>query len=163
MAVQNYPLDFDALAKGDVISVEQLTKILGLKPDHPHFMLKVLSLKERIENELMDRGNPVTARIHHNAIHICTDLEASEYNAGMSEQGFRKMVRSHRRNLVVDTQLFKPEEKQSHERRLLVSGAMLAACITVRKSPQLAVAIRKTPGLLESDGEKESNGEAPDT
>jgi hypothetical protein len=154
MAVKQYPLDFDALQKGDVISVEQIENIFGIKRTDRNFWAKTLNLRDRIAKEMIDRNRPVTVRTSQGALHICQDREATVYNHKRVGHAYRTMIKAHRRQLCVDVSDFTVEEKTEHDKRLLTSGAMSAACMAVRRSPKLAAAVRKTPGLLGGDGKK---------
>lgn len=150
--VQKYPLDFDAIKKGDVISVVQQEDIFKVKEGHNEFVFQSLGLKQQIEKELALRGLPVTVRHDHGALLICTDPDASEYNDKMRARMLRRCGRAHRRNLAVDRSKLDAPALEQHDRKNGVYGAMLAAAMKVRRRMVLAPAERSTPGLPGPEG-----------
>ena len=145
--VQKYPLDFDALKKGDVISVEQQEDIFKIKAANDAFAFKSLALRQRIEKELALRGLPVTVRHDHGALVICTDPDASAYNDRMRGKTLRAFGRAHRRNLAVDRSKLDSPGLETHDRKNGIYGAVLAAALKVRRRMVLKAAERQTPGL----------------
>src|SRR5262245_61201860 len=92
-----YPLDFDTLQKGDVLSRSYLEQILG-KAEEGDFRLQVLDLIRQIE-----KNCNYTCRTQHEsktgrlaAIRILTDSEAARYNPQRCDQhmaGFRRRLK----------------------------------------------------------------------
>lgn len=146
-SVQKYPLDFDVLKKGDVVSVAQQEDIFQIKEAHDHFAFRSLGLKQRIEKEMALRGLPVTVRHDHGALLVCTDTDASEYNDKMRARTLRSFGRAHRRNLAVDRSKLDGPALETHDRKNGIYGAVLAAALKVRRRMVLKAAERQTPGL----------------
>jgi len=142
-----YPVDFDALNKGDVLPVAELEDIFRIKEGHKDFVWKSLNLKQQIERELADRGRPVTVRNDHGALVICTDEDASDYNHRQRKVALRKLGRSHKRSLQVDRSSLSKEQLDKHDRNNGIYGAVLAAALKVRRRLVLKAAGRTTPTL----------------
>ena len=157
-SADRYPLDFDKLEKGDTISHAQLEEILGMKKDKDpeKFALEKLKLYGRIQRELWEEGKVYTVRMTGGMIHICDDKEASAYGEKTNKSAVKKLAMTTKRLSGVDLTEFSDAEKRDHEKRVLLNGAMLGACLTIRRYPKLAAHIRKTPELLFDNGE---NGE----
>jgi hypothetical protein len=145
--VDKYPLDFDALKKGDVVSVAKQEDIFQVKAAHEKFWSQSLALKERIQKEMALRGLPVTVRHDHGALVICTDPDASEYNDRTRKMYLRRFARTHKRNLSVDRSKLEAADLEKHDRNNGIYGAVLAAALKVRRRMVLQPAERKTPGL----------------
>ena len=146
---ERFPLDFDAIEKGDVISQEEVEEIVGMEKekDPEKFNLLRLQLIGQIIRELRDRDRFYTICQKRGSICILEDKEASPYNEKSINRGVHRMAQAQRRNLAVDTTKLTEKEQQAHSKRLLVGGALVAACYAVRRSPKLAAAIRNTPLL----------------
>lgn len=144
--VRYHPIDFDALRKGDVITVEQLERITGYQYGTRKFDLAVLALREQITRELHDRNYPITVASENGSLKILTDEEAAAYNPQMFRHGFRKLLRAHRRLMNVDATQLNSEQREALERNIVVQGKMISAA---RSSRQIALQSHKraTPGL----------------
>ena len=154
--VNRHPLDYDALAKGDVLSIKDQERILGVKHTHEKFWSRALGLKIRIEKSLAERGLFVTMKNDHDNLVVCTDPDASKYNARQVVSGLRKAVRSHRRNTMVDRSNLSADERKVHDRNLVVDGHSLATMLTQRKRLRITTddgSERKTPLLPDSTKE----------
>lgn len=116
--VTRYPIDFDALKKGDVISVEALIRITGLKPNEDGYPWAVMQLRSRIEEELEVRGYPVTLAQIKGDLHILEDAEASSYNWSTHNKAIRGLYKSYRRNRSVDISALDEDQKRQHSKRL---------------------------------------------
>jgi hypothetical protein len=141
-----FPIDFDAVQKGDKFTPEQIETILGISQDSERFQLAVLAFVERIRDELDSRGKPATVAIVKKCVTILTDQEASIYNATEFDRGLRKSGRAHRRAVQVDVGLLDHDDRQRHERNLTTQAAILTGIKTARK---LAISSHKrtTPGI----------------
>jgi hypothetical protein len=142
-----YPFDYDALNKGDVITVEFIEGLCNLPRTDHKYGLKLMSYQQQIQNELALRGKSVVVRCDHGALRILTDSEAAEHTAAVFNQRKRQMVRAHASAMRVDTGKLTDEQKISHERNLLLQGAQLAAMKDAKKKMTLAAHERKTPGI----------------
>jgi hypothetical protein len=130
---ERYPIDYDALKKGDSIGPGRLVEILGVRQTHPRWQLKLLALQQEIERELWDRGKPWTVAIRKGFIAVLTDSEAAEYNRRRFLSAQRSLHRSHRRNSAVDQANLAESERAMHHRAIHVEGVQLAAMLAARR------------------------------
>lgn len=146
--IKYYPLDFDALNKGDQIPQERLEEITGTRRGTQEHSFAVLALRGRIMAELRDRGKHVSVRISHGALQVLTDEQAAVYNVRLFRHGLRKSVRSYKRLANVNAQGLDSAQKRDHDRNLLVLGKMLAAARRARREELKVTAhVRSVPGL----------------
>lgn len=145
--VRRHPLDFDALKKGDTISLAELEDILSIRSDDPSFPLKRLALQQQIESEMDERGNPVTVATRKGQIVILTDDQAAEYNPHCFRLYQRRMAKAHARTLAVDPGELTDIQRRQHEQNVMVQTRVLAAGQEAR---QLALrAVRRSVPKLE--------------
>jgi hypothetical protein len=150
--IQYYPLDFDALQKGDVITIDRLEAITDKQRGTQAFQLAVLSLRERIINECKDRDRFFTVAIVKGNLRILTDEEAAVYNSRTFKMGMKRSRKSLSRLAKVDMNNLDDLQKKSHERNLIVFGKMLQAARSAQKSLTAAPHQRTLPGLPEPNG-----------
>ena len=148
-SVNYFPVDIDALTKGQVLLVEEIENILGCsRSAQPQFALKALGLRNKIAKMLRDRGKPATVVLAKGTIRVLTDAEAVEYNPRQYRHGARKMARAHKRSMDVDPALLTCEQLKKHERSVIVQGCILQAIDSQRRRLAIAIHQRQTPGLL---------------
>lgn len=143
-----YPLDFDALSKGDVIPAEKIEMITSEKRGTNEYRFKALRLSGRIQDEMRDRGTPVTISFKGDDIVILTDQEASVHNAMLFGQWLRRLAGTHRRSCEVNVANLGPEQRIDHDRKLYEQGFFLQALSKARKELKVEGHQRTTPGLL---------------
>lgn len=121
-----FPLDFEALQRGTVISIKELEQVLGLKyqPGETTWAFAVMGLQAQICN-----FTDLTAVIDNGAIRILTDAEASQNNFRAVQLHTRRIYRRNRKLLQVDRQQLTPEQQAEHESRVRVSGSIVAALL----------------------------------
>lgn len=134
--VEPFPVDYDTLAKGDLIAAERCEQILNLTRLDERYQLKLLRLKETICDAMEKRGVPITIRIEKAGLAVLTDAQAAEYNPQQFELGIRKAATAHRRTLLVDNNNLTIEEQQKLNRRSEIQGRMLQAVQQSRKLPE---------------------------
>ncbi len=150
MDAQRYPLDYEALKKGDVISQEQLEHITGEQAGTQEFQLKVLGLREKIEGAKEDMGEPVVLASHENTLRVLTDLEASERLNGHRRRAVRLLRRTVRRFGAVDVTEFSGDELYTHNRRVEIAGkTLVGAMVGQREAAKALPHKRQTPRLME--------------
>ena len=158
--IQYFPLDFDALEKGDVITTDRLEAITGKQRGTQTFQLAVLVLRERIVNECKDRDKFFTVAFVKGNLRILTDEEAAIYNARTFKAGMKRSRKSLTRLAKVDVGKLDDLQKKSHERNLIVFGKMLQAARSAQQQGITASPHARTlpgiPGQVESaEGTKE--------
>lgn len=138
-----YPLDFDALDKGSVITQDEIEEAVGLKADENYkaFRLATLGLYIQIERELRRRGLNVTLAQRGESIHILTDAQASEANQVRFARGLVGLARHHRRMGGVDMEELTDAQRAAHERNVLFQGMYITAIGGARK--ELSAQARK--------------------
>ena len=146
---RRWPVDYETLKKGDVITADRLEKLVGLKRDNPRYSLAIMSLKQRIQDDLEDIGSIWTLAIVKNDLRVLTDAEASEYNHRSLLNGMAKMFRSQYRNMAVDVTELTDDQEKDHIRRIEVDGKILQAIRAARKTPKFTDEVRTVPGLPE--------------
>lgn len=124
--VKRHPLDFDKIKKGDVVAISELEEIFGIDRSDDRFGLRRLGLADRIEREMRDRGKPVSVRTQKGALAILTDPEAAEHNPRSVRLGFRRMIRSHRKSLEVDTTNLSDGQRKTLEHNIVVQAKMIS-------------------------------------
>lgn len=121
------------LEKGETISEEDLCKILDHKTIDDAFKLKALAFRAEIEKRRERIGKPVTVRFIRNAIHVCTDAEASDHNATWANNYVRRVRRCCKRIQNVDPLALSAGERASWEHRVVSIGRMVSAIGKARR------------------------------
>lgn len=123
MEVQKYPIDFDAVTKGQFFTNADLVQILG-KPeaDLKAFRFAVMSFAQQIQ----DRTH-FTTKITEEGLHVLTDQQASEHNWKQFNSHKRGIVRRTRMMTDVDRAQLSTEEAQRHDARMLIQSRVLQA------------------------------------
>ena len=147
--IQYFPLDFDALQKGDNITPDRLEKLTERKRGTDGYNLAVLALRERIVRECRDRGKHFTVAVVKGTLRILTYEEAAVYNVRTFRAGFRRSGKSLRRLAKVNTAALTDPQKKDHERNMIVFGKMLQAARSARAAIAAEPYKRTTPGLPE--------------
>ena len=127
MSAELWPVDFEAIVKGTVFSIQDCEKILGKKVDDKAYSLALLRLRLDIERGMADRGTPVVAKCDGGGIRILLDSEAVAYTAGrfgLHEEG---LSRSHLRASIIDAGKLTEEERATHQRNLQTQAWKLMA------------------------------------
>lgn len=124
---KRFPFDFDALQKGDYITPEKLTEIIGSKPDTQRYKFKVLRIVKQMRQYLFHKGLVWTIKVEKDGIRICTDEQASEYNPTQYDFARKRMKRLYAQNAAVDISNLTDETKAAHLRRLQVHGMEITA------------------------------------
>jgi hypothetical protein len=120
-----YLIDVEKLQKGDYISPLKCADALNITPDDPQYDLKIMTLKQQIENELLAIGNIWTLKMECGGIRILKDSEATDYNQRQLEISVNRMKRAHNRQLGVDCNELSTKEIAVHNRRLTTHGAII--------------------------------------
>ena len=92
--MQKYPIDFESLRKGDVITTNELEDILQLQAGTAAFDIGSLKLKSAIEREMAKRGKDFIVVFRQESIRVLTDAESVDYIDTINRLGVRKIVRA---------------------------------------------------------------------
>jgi len=142
---QRWPVDFDAVKKGDSWSPAQLEGIIGKPRGTDAYRMGVLKFCQRVADELADRDRPATVAEVKGHVRVLTDPEASEHNARSFSAGFRRAKRSFRRTQQIDAANLDAAQQERHTNRLAVFGGMLQAAAAARRLPPLTPTVRRVP------------------
>lgn len=115
--VTKFPIDYESLEKGDVISIAKIEHITGKKYPTQEYDLAALQLRHEIEREMEDIGYPVVTRQKQGNILILKDNEAAEYTHNGFIQKLKGMGRFLDKQLQVDTNNLSSKEKKRHLRK----------------------------------------------
>lgn len=144
--LSKYPIDVDALVKGDEISVERVEVIVGVRYTDRRYALAACQLASWIEGEKLDRGEYVTVATVKGAIRVLTDAEAADYltrRFAAHEAGLRT---SARRKAGVDRSALTEDGRAKHDRELVTMGMKLRRLRG--REVTLKPAARATPSAL---------------
>lgn len=144
---ERFPLDFDALQKGDIVPAETIEAAYGVTRDDRAYPLSVLRLKKEIEVQLEALGRPVTTKGEGDCIRVLTDEEALVYNARSFESDVRGLYRAQRRMMQIDAAQLSESSRESHTHALQVQAMQCLALRKVRKQIQLEPHKNETPQI----------------
>lgn len=130
-----YPIDFDALQKGDTIPVSVIEHVTSTKAGTDAFNLASLNLRNQIETRLAEREIPLYVVIESiaGALHICHDNRASLIAFQRVQQGSAAVRRNTIRMLRVDTGMLSADELNDHDRRMQIATIINAGLRDARK------------------------------
>ncbi len=111
--MERFPLDFDALEKGQTIHTQEIEAIYGIPKDDRQFRFKLMALRTQIEHERSD----LLVRETRDALRIMTDREADEYLEGQTDKSVSRLKRTAARTLRVDRSDFTDAERRLSESR----------------------------------------------
>jgi hypothetical protein len=157
MTAERYPLDFDALNKGDIIPVEKIERITESRFGSMDYQLRAMQLRELIRRKLEARGLIVAIRFDHGHLRILDDAEASVYASDAIQLALRKAISAHKTQLAVDAQQLTDEESDAHERRLIRDGRMIQALAQAGLNVPAITHRRTVPGLPGSGSDRSSD------
>lgn len=152
---QRFPLDFDALHKGSVVSAEEIEAIVRVSRDSARYSARQTDLCFRIERELRDRGIDATVATIKDEIHVLDDPAAAIHNRQLFDKGMKRLRRAHRKLMQVDTGQLSDEERKQYVRTLTVQGAVLVGAMSAQRKAIVIAYARKTPGLPKPEGAAE--------
>lgn len=148
-SVHRYPLDFDAITKGDVIPAETLERITGEKRGTVEYQFKVLKLRGQIEAACRDRDYPVTLRGQGDDLKVLQDEDASPHNERLMNSNLNCFKKHYRQLLEVDMGNLTEEQKKDHERRVLYYSFYRQAVCDAGKKIRLMAEKRSVPGITD--------------
>ena len=128
-----YPLDFDALGKGSVISADEVSAAIGLPRHDRRFPLRAMRLADSITSALAGRGLRVIVRSERDALRILTDEEAVEYTERGFVESMRLAARRHVQARSIDAANLSDTSRSKLDRSLIVQAAQLSAATAARR------------------------------
>jgi len=127
-----WPMDYDALKKGDVIAVADVERITGKKQGTKEYQFALLGLVKRMRDALFHQEKFWTIAIRKDAVCILNDVEASEYNPREYESSRNRLKRLHVQCLAVDSAELTDGQREAHYRRLQVQAFEMSAMRSAR-------------------------------
>lgn len=128
-----FPIDFDALKKGDVISKDVIADFYGVEIGDRRYPLRAMAFSERICKEMERRGRPVIVTCENDDLRVLTDKEASLYMERRFKETRRAAVTLHARAIRIDTSNIDPDRCRQHDRMLIEHAAEIAAAASARR------------------------------
>jgi len=144
---ERYPVDFEALQKGDFIAPEVIEKWGGVPRHSIKYGFKLLAFKANVEKELRDLKRPMTLKSEKYGLRLLNDPDASRYRSDRQKHLLTNAVVQHRGLIEVDRGRLSDEESEVHDRRTMVSSLFVSAISGVRKEVRRLAHKRQTPGL----------------
>lgn len=129
MTTSKYPLDFDLLNKGDVITTEIIEEAMGCKSTARDFNFKMLALKALIEKAT---GYNVKAQ-NYTELRILDDEEGVSYNQQTWEHGLNKLRRAAAIARNVDVEQLSNVSRNLLERQMLNQSRQMQALRRTRR------------------------------
>jgi hypothetical protein len=112
-----FPVDYDAIHKGDVIPRSEIAKLLGIPFRNYHdLQIAVVGLQHEIADGLRARGKPYTVCQKNGDLAILDDPNASEYNQEWFHKHRRGLFRCHARLAAVDSSQLTEDQRRKHVR-----------------------------------------------
>jgi hypothetical protein len=146
-----YPIDYEALKKGDMLDIYELEKIFAMnhQPGSKAWDFAVMGLQQKIHHQ-----TGLTVKCDNGALRILSDAEASEANAAEVDRHKRGIFSRNRKLLQVDRGALTNDQAAVHDRRLLICGTYAAALIGAKRtiiaqSPTDAIPPRLGPAVVE--------------
>lgn len=131
--VSKYPVDYDTLEQGDVISVDQIEALTQQRFGTIAYSMEAMKLQQRMMDDLRGVGKPWTIKNEKGALVVLTDEQASEYNDQRCRAQIRGFGRSLGRLRDCDNTNMSDDHRRSHERRVESHGRTFAAIVASRK------------------------------
>jgi hypothetical protein len=118
------------IVKGNTLTSTRLIEIGCIygDPTSGRYAFRLLKLRDELMQKSVRDGTPISVRISKGGLHINTDAEASIYHHDRGENGIHMVKRqvSALAN-IVDASRLSSAEQQSHDRKLCIWGARMAA------------------------------------
>jgi len=127
--VTKYPIDFESLEKGTIITREALEEIYGITPLSPEWPFRLMKLIADIKENA-----GMLCRQSRNCIVVMTDAEACDYTHDSFLRYGRRMGASSRNRALIDTSSFSAIDQAKFESRSrIMTGTQQAATTELKK------------------------------
>lgn len=147
--VSRYPLDYETLKKGDVITVKQIEEIVHKRRYDADFWSATLSLAQEIETRLRDLNRVWVVRHRKGNLVILDDTSASTFLEHDTKRlMFSKLKKRFHQMTHVETEALEPGRREEHMRLVERVGlAMTGMRLGWRGKLQLAPHQDRRPRL----------------
>lgn len=131
-----WPIDINALAKGQDIPQSQCEEIMQAKVGTSRYPFALMALRSWIMDESARASKPLSVSIKSNGLHINMDGEASRYHAKLAKDAERSLFRNfgHLARTVTDANLT-DHERMEHRQRVAVWAMKTSALKNARNLP----------------------------
>ena len=119
MDAQRWPLDFEALKRGDYLTPEIVEAAVQCSRFDKNYRLEVLRLRTMIQDSFVARGDLVTVVSERDGLRILTHSEQADYAPEREARSVRQMLLAKAEGAAVDLKQLGDEQRQRHERWLL--------------------------------------------
>lgn len=144
-----YPMAFDDLEKGSVISAEEVERITGFTRCQTAHGMAVMKLVNQIVERLEERELYVIVRQEKGALHVLDDPNGSAHAYGEYLRHARGCGRNLRRMGKVDVNRLSNTEARDHENRLMIAARGYAGLRNGMQSARLELKNPPAPpGLI---------------
>lgn len=118
MKPERYPMDFEVLERGSVISREDVQHILNVENVESNaFRFGLMALQEKIETHFLDdRGDLVDTYTEQGALHICTHSEQAARAPQTMGNKVRAALKANRKFMAVNTALLNDAELDAYRK-----------------------------------------------
>lgn len=116
MDAQRFPLDFQALKRGDYLTPAQVEDATLTPRDNRHFRTAMLQLRDEIMAFFLGRGEIVTVVTEQDGLRILTHAEQAEHAPARARKAAQQMLMAHAESQAVDVRQLTDDERQRHER-----------------------------------------------
>lgn len=133
MEPTRYPLDFAALRRGSVLSVEAVEVAVGKKRDHPEFPWLHMGLKDQVVQHFEEQGDlGVIVTMCDGGLQVLTDEECAGYCQRESRRTRRRYAWSITKASLIDRAKLQDATRESLDRFLMREAFRLQQ---MRKAP----------------------------
>lgn len=119
MDAQRWPLDFEALKRGDYLTPEIVEGAVQCSRFDKNYRLEVLRLRAMIQDSFVSRGDLVTVVSERDGLRILTHSEQADYAPEREARSVRQMMLAKAEGAAVDLKQLSDEQRQRHERWML--------------------------------------------
>lgn len=120
MNAERWPVDFDALKRGDVIPSERVERVYGVSREDRAYSLAAMRLAKLVSTFFRrERGENVVVVCVRDDIRILTHAEQARHVRRQERIRRRSYLRNIEAGAAVDTDALSDEERQAHEEWLL--------------------------------------------
>jgi hypothetical protein len=152
-----YPIDLDALKKGDYISPEEISKIYSVPLTSSKFNLYALKLKCFIKEKSSQAEFQFLTKIEGGGVRILTDKESIRYTDNLSDNTVRRLFRHLQDMMRIPVAQLGHEDRDLLDKSILKNSRRVHVIKKTDKETKAIPSIgRDTPSMLNGEISKKS-------
>lgn len=124
---QRWPIDFDELEKGSTIGPEVIEKAFNVERGSREYRLKVMALREDIEEHFTGRGILVWVKSEGDSLIVLTDEAAQPYLDNLGDSLLRRFGKVQLVNRGLDPTQMTEDTRRAHESSVVRNSRLLQA------------------------------------